>query len=695
MEIHRDVDGVNYITIVDKSGLVHPRTIPPVFPSAAETDVFLKGLLPYASRSTSYNSQLLEVEMLKRLIVLIGKTGVQTIPTTESSWQDLIDSCYTHNLSDRTIRLNKRTELWAWHHRKQFEYLRDIQNIVPPAVDIPPRKGFRKPRKFGSTQKTVNTPSRSAADVESPSGELLVNIDISRKDAAYLDAVKTSLIDSMSDVEADLITYVKAMAEHFAYGEKLLALCSEGDWRAIQEKYDRVQTNMHDSPYNAVRNALECDALEQRTLPGSTEISLARILRSYQDTRTVISFRTAFQKSPWLPSFQQLKLPGSCPAAPTPQFSITRRFAWMCGHINVTDLTVVHALLLIRNPSFNALPLFDGVIRDKHDRSMFELVVDGIAFSVDKRRVASLKKHTLDEVSQFAVDTLLKMTAAARSLMAKNNALRDRLFFQQDCRGARAVHYTSLYAFAGEGDHARRIHAFLPKVASNDAIVHINPARLRASIAVIEWFRTGSVTAAAHKLNNTTEVVLKNYIPEVLIHAWNTRLIRRFHNLTLCVATAHESYLLASTDFQSVDELQAFISDMLNQHAASSSKLAELLHAEFGATEDDSQEDSTDTADSSLVIPISPETLTALYAFRDNIYMTGFHSSEHRVEHNGVLPSSVVVDLADLLCARLPTHENQTYRRVHEQAMSRAPDFLRHIDANSRMTISPLEPCNG
>jgi hypothetical protein len=81
----------------------------------------------------------------------------------------------------------------------------------------------------------------------------------------------------------------------------------------------------------------------------------------------------------------------------------------MCGHISVTDLTVIHALLTLHNPNFNADPLFDCVIRDKNDRSNFKLVVEGIAFSVDKRRSRERKSNTLDDVSQFTIETVLKM----------------------------------------------------------------------------------------------------------------------------------------------------------------------------------------------------------------------------------------------------------------------------------------------
>jgi hypothetical protein len=80
MRIHRDSDGVIRAILVDKSGVDHPRTIPDAFPLSDETDTLLRALQPFASRSTSYASQLLEAETLKRLARLIVKSKAERLP---------------------------------------------------------------------------------------------------------------------------------------------------------------------------------------------------------------------------------------------------------------------------------------------------------------------------------------------------------------------------------------------------------------------------------------------------------------------------------------------------------------------------------------------------------------------------------------------------------------------------------------
>ncbi|CAM2153076.1 putative Integrase [Pararobbsia alpina] len=656
-----------------------------MFASSRDTDMVLAGLLPFATRSTSYHSQLLEAEYLKGLSRLVASTEIKTLPASDVEWQVLVDSCYELHLRNRTLTLQKRKIQWINHYQKQFTHLRDIALLIPSNVIIPPKNGFLK---LPSHRESPTILGKGRRPTRHANGsETLINLDISKTDAEYLENFKTSLINARAAVDSDFVAYVISMSEHYAYGQKLLAMCTQAQWKEIKQRFDRVQTHILDSPYNAMHKALEGEIF-----PGSTEISLARILRAYSENSQGPSNDQAFKNNPWLPSWQRLRLPDLCPAAPTDSFSTAARFAWMCGEISVTDLTVIHALLMVRNPKFNALPLFDSVIRDKHGKFHFEVVIDGISFLVDKRRASTQKTSTLDEMSQLAITVLLDMTQSSRVLMKIDDVLRDRLFFLRDRNGAKPAHYTSLYAFNGVGEHKRRIQNFLPRIASSKTIVHINPARLRSTSAVLAWFKSGSVLEAARELGNSTRVVLEHYIPRALIDAWNTRIARRFHNLNLCVATANETYAFESTDFHSIDEMRAFIADMLSQHAAASSELAALLHSRLARNDAPSDAHELSSVEGTgLVVPIGVESLSIMYAYRDQIYQRGVRSPARDLEASSVLSEATAVELADLLSTRLPSHENMAYRKVHQDAILEARKISQNIDKSAQMTVRALE----
>lgn len=281
------------------------------------------------------------------------------------------------------------------------------------------------------------------------------------------------------------------------------------------------------------------------------------------------------------------------------------------------------------------------------------------------------------------------MTHTVRQTIPQNNPLKNRLFFCHNELGPKGCQYGSLYPF---NRRTRETHLRLPKTAAIGLPSrNISPMRIRRSTAVLEWMRTGSVTQAARKIGNTTRVVISNYIPAALLAAWNARLIRRFQNLLLIVSASKEKYLLASTDFSSEAHLKSFILDMLHQHSASSSKLAEMLHENFGKLPD-SAASSDSTIPSSLVVPIDVNGLAVLYAFRDYNYENGIQDPVEPPSGSTAIPSAYLIDLADLLSGRLPTHHDSSFREVHNQAEKLASSLANTMRSGSVGISRPMYP---
>lgn len=667
--------------VLDESGTFQSYILGPLFDNSTDAWRFLNAAQPFVFRSDSYHTRGLDAAMIRCIARYFHATGVHAMPSTGEQWQAAIVKIYNYHLSGKPGRasLDTRMSEWQGSIKPLFEFLRDIESLIPKRVRIPPKKRVRANHTPDFKVRTLaqgRTTPLATADEVNESSALLLNLDLSRTDAEYLENFRDRLIGARAALDVDCVQYVTSMAEHFQYGQRMLKLFSEAAADKFEATYPGTSKLKGGEPYHEMR-----EDLEQENYPGATEISFARILRFFLRATPNAKLKKTFRYSPWLPSWQSVRIPASAPQPPHDALnSDTRRFRWMLGLVDIADLAIIHLLLTIRNPRFNATPLFNATLKDNHDRSNFTMVVDGTSFSVNKRRAKARKSSTLDNESILAIDTLLKMTKTARDSMVETDPLKNRLFFATTYMGPKGFKYQALYSFNAD---RRCLAYFLPKSSELELPPnHINALRVRRTTAVLEWFATGSVLAAARKLGNTTKVVIKHYIPEELIKAWSTRLIRRFQNLLLATAAAHAPYLLRATDFSTPEELKKFISDMLSQHAASSSKLAAIMHGRFRNPENfPAPEDAPAATDpSSLVVSVSPANLAILYAFRDLAYEKGIEAMASGKKNSKEISPGAIVDLADLLNTRLPDHHDPRFRAAHVEAQLLAP----HIVANMR-----------
>ncbi|NIE66839.1 hypothetical protein [Burkholderia sp. Ax-1719] len=675
------IDGGFKVTVVDEAGLPHPHILGPLFDNGQQAWRVLTALKSFIYRSDSFYTRNLEAQALRDFVRSAHEKGIHSMPTSASGWQTAVIKIYEHQISGQSGKstLDTRMAKWQGSTQPMLEYLRDIENVIPKSVKIPPKRRYRSVRRPNFRTGTIcggETKQRSSSEEINESSALLLNLDLSRTDAEYLENFRDRLIEARAALDDDCVAYVTSMAAHFDYGQRILGMCSEEEADLLQASYLTYREMRKDlEPGNSV---------------GATEISLARVLRLFLRAEPNAKLKMIFANTPWLPSWQMLNFPLNAPPPPHSALrSDTRRFRWMLGLLDAADLSITHFLLSIRNPKFNASPLFYANLNDKHGHSYFTVVVDGISYSVDKRRAKSRKASTLDSESILAIETLLKMTKRARDRMTAGNPLKNLLFFAIGYTGAHGLKYQSLYSFSEDSD-GRSVKYFLPKTAAlKIPPKHIVPKRLRRTNAVLEWFKTGSILAAARKIGNTTKVIIKHYIPEALLRAWNVRLIRRFQNIFLATAAANEPYLLRATDFSKPAELKKFIDDMLSQHAPSSSKLARLMHERFRHPEsvDPRSDKPKATDESSLVIGITPATLAALYAYRDLAYEKGIACMTTGKPKPGDILPEAIIDLADLLDTRIRDHHDPSFRAAHREAEFLTPKIIESMREGVRATF--------
>jgi hypothetical protein len=184
----------------------------------------------------------------------------------------------------------------------------------------------------------------------------------------------------------------------------------------------------------------------------------------------------------------------------------------------------------------------------------------------------------------------------------------------------------------------------------------------------------------ADTLGNTKKVILNNYLPKALIAAWNTRLVRRFQNIWLATAAAHEEYLLEATDFHSLADLHAFLVDMIVQYSPRSSRLASEMQQRFVRLLNECEQDAA-VLSGSLAIPMCKQTLAGLYLYQEAAMAAGVNPAE--LEKPDVLTQlrpRQFIALAELLRHQLPTTRDPKARAAHSAALTLAETLKTRLD---------------
>ncbi len=183
-------------------------------------------------------------------------------------------------------------------------------------------------------------------------------------------------------------------------------------------------------------------------------------------------------------------------------------------------------------------------------------------------------------------------------------------------------------------------------------------------------------------MGNSYRVVIEHYLPPALLHAWNTRIIRRFQNTLIVLAACTEDYLLDVTDFSTMADLQHFIAQLIFDYPSRTSPLAEEVQVRLGGLLPDQQSDNK-LLPGVLNVRLSATGLSYLYAFSDLAVRTLKSDELHRVDVQSKLAPVQFVDLAKLLRHACENNEIRAelselldlpqLRQIHEQALVKQP----------------------
>ena len=296
------------------------------------------------------------------------------------------------------------------------------------------------------------------------------------------------------------------------------------------------------------------------------------------------------------------------------------RFAGLLSNI---DAAAACCLLTIEHPEFTSESLQDAKLLNVHNKP-YLLLTDNIEHSIlslDKPRAGKRKSVVLTSASQRLVQEIIRSTASARAILRRAGDKTWRYLFigarQFDKSNAQigVVEGTPRY-LSGPG-RSIGLATLYPTLTQNGLTIgSFDYRRLRNTLGVIRWFETGSIVEMSRRLGNTRKVALEHYLPPALLHAWNTRIVRRFQNTLIVLAAHDQPYLLEVTDFSNMADLQHFVAQLIVDYPTRTSPLADEVQRRFGSKQQKVAV-SMPSVPGLLNVRLSPQSLGFLYAYSD------------------------------------------------------------------------------
>lgn len=612
-------------------------------------------------RGMSLASQVISIKLLR--VVFAGfKASGSPWPTTSQAWNVFVlrfFQFYLTNTDYSQAKTSTRVSQWGTSFSAFLAHLKD-EEIIPVNVVIPiiHRK---KILSLAKDQPLVGQKGKSIAATTEPAQKLLVDISFGMTDADYLDSVERQCRHLVGVIKEICLTHWNGLMKDADVGRKLAARVTDAsiDSAIADERYGEMLGHESMSSPRFIKYASPSHpqgihwalALVRHTLNGSSGIDCisADALR-----------RSPFFRKPALlgrgrKSYTALDSLTSMTPAQWRQIPSYARFYRFAGLLSLLDATAACCLLTIEHPKFTSESLQNAVLLNVRGKPRL-LVTDNKERSIlyiDKPRAGRLQSAALSELAQQLVLDIVRATAPVRDVLKRAGDKRWRYLLLGVAIRKGAPGFLS--TVGGSTDYlsgtSRRISLTrLYPVLENNGLVSgsFDYRRLRNTMGIIRWFETGSVLEMSRRLGNSRKVALESYLPPALLHAWNTRIIRRFQNTLIVLAAHDEPYLLEVTDFSNMADLQHFIAQLILDFPAKTSPLADEVQRRLGSV---SQSESLAPISTPgfLNIRLSSKSLAYLYAYCDLAQRTLSEVELDKVDTQSGLAPRKFTDMATLL----------------------------------------------
>ncbi len=595
-------------------------------------------------------------KFLRPLFAYFQTTG-SSWPTTSSDWQLTVYSFFQFFLADTgwsQARTGIRMRLWQTKIGGLLEFLIE-EEIIPRDVKIP-KIDQKKISSLAKDQSLLGQPRAKFGDLATQPKKLLVDISFGMTDADYLDAVEKKCRHLVGVIRDTCQEHWNGLMRDGATGRRLAADVTDaeieeamaagrfGTYSAKRRRVNLYASPSHPQGHNwalaIVRHKLATGAdigcLSLRTLRASPFFK-NNSFGHKKYSHTALDDLTAMTQEQW----QVLPLPAQL-----------YRFAGLLSNL---DAAAACCLLTIEHPEFTSESLQDAKLLNVRGKPHL-LLTDSSEHSIlslDKPRAGRRKSVVLTSVSQKLLMDILQCTAPVRDILRRAGDKTWRYLFLgvKKFNGSNGflgiVEGSTIYLASGKSSIG--LTTLYPALSLNGlGNGSFDYRRLRNTLGVIRWFETGSIVEMSRRLGNTRKVALEHYLPPALLHAWNTRIIRRFQNNLIVLAAHDEPYLLEVTDFSNMADLQHFIAQLIVDYPARTSPLADEVQRRLG-TEQQREAVSLASMPGLLSVHLSPKSLGLLYSYSDLALRTLAPDELDKVDVLSGLAPRQFTDMATLL----------------------------------------------
>lgn len=577
--------------------------------------------------------------------------------TTSAEWQLLIMCFFQFYLINKEwseTKVRVRMRKWQTKISGVLEFFKE-EEIIPLDVKIP-KIEQKKIRSLAKDQPLLGKSGAKISDTDTPPQKLIVDIAFGMTDADYLEQVEKNCRDMVNVIQkvcrehwGNLMLDVKT-GEEFA---KLVtdeeikeAVAAERFWATMPTstgmRKTRYASPLHPQGHNwalaivrhKLRTGIDIGCVSVRTLRASS-FFISRLLLDEKEFYPALGENTAMAREQW----QALQIPS--------------RFYRFAGLLSNLDAAVACCLLTIEHPEFTSESLQNAKLLNVYGKP-YLLLTDSeehLILSINKPRAGKRKSVVLSSDSQKLVKEIIQLTAPVREVLRRAGDKTWRYLFLGVAR--RNNEYGILSVVEGiacyltSGTNSIGLTKLYQELSQNGLEKgSFDYRRLRNTLGVLRWFETGSILEMSRRLGNTRKVALEHYLPPALLHAWNTRIIRRFQNMLIVLAAHDEPYLLEVSDFTNMADLQHFIAQLIVDYPVKTSPLGDEVQKRFGTKQ---QWEAAAVIPSLLNIRLSPRSLGFLYSYSDLALRTLTSEELDKVDVLSGLAPRKFTDMARLL----------------------------------------------
>ena len=621
---------------------------------------------------------------------------IKALPYASNKWQQLIQQWYVETLTTKNSRASITTRVSMWNKNiKPFLYFIQIRDLIPFDVIIPKMKSVGEIHSRSSFNVSLvgEQPPKKVFTLvpkqeEFARNNLITPISLSRSDAEYLDEIRFDLERKRDGIFNSLLTYWKTVKRYYEFGQKII--------NSVPQKYPVLLERLAKGD---VYDFVGQDLGGKKKAGGQARhyIATPDTLQGFEIYLYILYsklngvYRCQSLTSVGLPAAKrhsitkyESEMGGGYffPNLSIENIASINKINWCMGILNSRDISYIVALLMMLNPKFTYESLLSCKMTDKDGTPYLELTELGEMFSIEKSRAKKRKAAVLDELSLELINGVMEMRSKHLDLIGKevSNHLFVSLNQSRTTLVPIARSSTASAHLTGrdktKGYTGPELSTYFPSLREiGIGVGTVSHAKLRATEGVLEWFRTGSIKSASKKLGNSHKVSLEHYIPKTLVQLFATRMVRRFQNLLIVAATYNESYMLEAVDFNSLEEVHRFISDILSLENKGSSPLVAYLKSVVKC-----EVSSDDSLNAQVIASISSNALTALYLYRDCALKSNVGTAVLLKADisTGISPMSLIT-LASHLKAILPSSTDISVRESHVEALTRTKHLM--IDA--------------